>query len=643
MKKWIAGLLALSICLGAASCTADSSETTGSSDAGRHEEIEETSSSSTMSQQNETTESTNTSETSDSGETTETSSSTTGGQTVDPQPAADVADIEMLKIGTHITLSYNGASADVTYEVKKGLGSRENVTLTATIKNGYRFDGWSSGNAMANGTKAASTSLTYTIDASSATKIYLNTSITLRYHENGGEFKNGFTGEETYSVVFFQNPNTHYEKNDIKRDGYTLIGYNTKADGTGEFVSLGAKVTSVGEGIMDLYCVWAEHTPDADFETKADGGGLSITKYLGTAETVTIPESINGKNVISIASNAFAENQTLKTVVISKNVRKIGQNAFKNCKALETIHIFDGFARDGLPDSVFNGCDALQTIHLNTVYQQINEWYSYGAGKLDRLMWAKDKKKIIIVGGSGSFYGFDCSILDEALGGEYEIINFGENANITSVMYFDIIEEFVGEGDIVLWCPEPGGWTLGSRNCSNRFWNFRKGDYGFSQYLNPEYYDNFFASFAQNCEVLKGSSKFKGYDALSYTLSKYGEDLADRQWNGLVFDYSFNARSTADWEMGELIDHITGKGARVFFSFAAMQKSGMENSGVKASDMASYEAAILALGDIESISDYENCILEDNCFSDSAWHLTDDGAKERTRRVAEDILKALGK
>jgi hypothetical protein len=69
----------------------------------------------------------------------------------------------------------------------------------------------------------------------------------------------------------------------------------------------------------------------------------------------------------------------------------------------------------------------------------------------------------------------------------------------------------------------------------------------------------------------------------------------------------------------------------------------MENSGVKASDMASYEAAILALGDIESISDYENCILEDNCFSDSAWHLTDDGAKERTRRVAEDILKALGK
>jgi hypothetical protein len=74
-----------------------------------------------------------------------------------------------------------------------------------------------------------------------------------------------------------------------------------------------------------------------------------------------------------------------------------------------------------------------------------------------------------------------------------------------------------------------------------------------------------------------------------------------------------------------------------------MQKSGMESSGIKASDMAAYENAILSLGVIESISEYENCIYDDNLFSDSAWHMTDDGAKERTRRIAEDVLKALGK
>lgn len=627
MKKWIAGLLALVLCVSCVACNTDTPEQTDD----MTNDVQTTTDTTTASETTDTTATTATTETSGSE------------APNNPGITTDIEDLESVKAGSYVTVYYNGVSVDVTVDAKKGLGSKETVTLTATMKNDYTFDGWSQGNAMANSTKASSKELTYTFDASANVKVYLNTSMTLRYHANGGEFKNGFSGEEKYSVVFFQNPNTLREKNYIKKDGAVLIGYNTKEDGTGEFASLGAKMTSAGNGVMDLYCVWAENTPEADFETKADGSGLSIVKYNGASEFVTVPETIGGKAVISVSASAFAENKTLKTVVLSKNVKKVGQNAFKNCKALETIHVFDSFSRDGLPDSAFNGCDALKNIHLNTIYDQTNEWFSYGAAKLDRLMWAKDMKKIIIVGGSGSFYGFDCSILDEALGGEYEIINFGENANITAVMYFDIIEEFIGEGDIVLWCPEPGGWTLGARNCSNRFWNFRKGDYGFAKYLNPEYYDNFFSSFAQNCEVLKGSNKFKNFDALSHTLSKYGEDLADRQWNGQCFSYSFGARNSAEFEMVELLENIKAKGGRVFFSFAAMQKSGMEESQIQASQMAAYENAILSLGVIESISEYENCILDDNCFWDSPWHLTDDGARERTRRVAEDVLKALGK
>lgn len=625
MKKWMAGLLALILCVSCVACNTDVSEQTDATTTGM-----------------QTTDTSATTDTTGTGETTDTSDSTQTGTSIDPQPADIIADLEAVKIGNYVTLYYNGASADVTFETKRGIGSKETVTIKAAMKNDYVFDGWSEDNAIANGTKASSKELTYTFDASGTTKIYLNTSITLRYHENGGEFKNGFQGEDTYSVVFFQNPNTMRERNYITKEGATLIGYNTKEDGTGEFVSLGAKVTATGNGVIDLWCVWAEHTPDADFETKAEGSGVSIVKYNGTDEFVTIPEKIGGKTVVSVSAGAFADNQTLKTVVIGESVKKVAKHAFKNCKALETVHLFDTFARDGLPDDAFSGCNSLKTVHLNTVYEQVNEWFSYGAGKLDRLMWAKDMKKIIIVGGSGSFYGFDCSILDEALGDEYEIINFGENANITAVMYFDIIEDFIGEGDIVLWCPEPGGWTLGSRNCSNRFWNFRKGDYGFAKYLNPAYYDNFFSSFAQNCEVLKGS-KFKRFDALSNSLSKYGDDVSDRQSKGERYSYQFESRNSAEFEMVELLEHIEAKGGRVFYSFAAMQKSGMEYSQIKASEMEAFEAAILSLGVIESISDYETYVLDDQYFSDSAWHLTDDGARERTKRVAEDILKALGK
>ena len=36
-------------------------------------------------------------------------------------------------------------------------------------------------------------------------------------------------------------------------------------------------------------------------------------------------------------------------------------------------------------------------------------------------------------------------------------------------------------------------------------------------------------------------------------------------------------------------------------------------------------------------------ITEDKYFYDSMWHLTDEGAILRTERVAQDLLKALGK
>ena len=105
-------------------------------------------------------------------------------------------------------------------------------------------------------------------------------------------------------------------------------------------------------------------------------------------------------------------------------------------------------------------------------------------------------------------------------------------------MYFDVIEEFITEGDIVLWCPEPGSWTLGSSNCSSRFWDFRKADYGFAQYLDISRYDNLFSSFASNCAKLP-KANFKNFDRLSANMSKYGDDLSPRKSKGQQYEYNF--------------------------------------------------------------------------------------------------------
>lgn len=625
MKRLIAGLLAALLCFTLVACNDDtqSTQTTASS----------TSSSSTSSSESSSSESSS-SESSSSTEKPVTPEVPDGFTAL---PVSD--DLENVKIGKYVTLRYNGIAADIFYKVEKGIGSRENVTLTVSPKNGYTFDGWSETDAIANGTSPSSSDTTYSFTATADTTIFANSSVTLKYDANGGTVSGGFNGKETFSVVFFHNPNTKIAGNHFKRDGYTLIGYNTKADGTGDFVSLGGRLDTHGKGTVDLFCVWAESTPADQFTYQEINGNITIKKYNGTAETVVIPEKINGKTVKQIFSGAFLNNSTLKTVVLPKTLSSVDSGAFNKCSALKTVVLFDTLS--SISEGSFKSCNALETVHINTAYKLSGQWFSCGAAKFDRLMWAKDKKKIIIVGGSGSLFGYDCAIIDEALGGEYEIINLGENANIPSLSYFDIIEEYIGEGDIVLWCPEPGYYTMGSYagNISSRFWDFRKVDYEFMKHMNLSYYTNFFSTFADSCFTLAGS-QFKNFDRLSRNMSKYGDDLSNRNSQMATYNYSFDYSLTEATAYSEIFTNIKNKGGKVFFSFAAMAKQNAENY---ASQAAAFESTITSLPNVTSISAFENCLYDYTYFSDSAWHLTDEGATLRSEHVAADLLKALGK
>ncbi len=633
-KRLLAGLLAVLLCFAFVSCNEQHDTETTESTTGSVSESESSSSSSESSS----------SESSSSSS--ESSSSTQKPEDPEkpvfpdfPELAVSDDDLEKVNVGKYVTLRYNASAATVSYEVKKGVGSRENITLTVTPKNGYTFDGWSAEDAIANGRAPVSTETTYSFTATYKTTVFLNSSATLNYHENGGTFGGGFNGKETYSVVFFQNPNTKISSGDITREGYTLVGYNTKEDGTGEYVSLGAKVTANGQGVIDLWCVWEENTPADQFTYTEAGGGITIQKYNGTAETVVIPEKINGKTVLRIASGAFDGNNTLKKIVIAKTVRTVDAAAFRSCSALTTAILFDD-SMSSMDDNCFNNCTALTTIHINTRYTLTNQWFSCGAAKFDRLMWAKDKKKIIIIGGSGSMYGYDCAVIDKALGGEYEIINLGENANIPSLMYFDVAEDFIGEGDIVLWCPEPGWYTMGAYagRVSSRMWDFRKGDYGFTQYLTLDYYTGFFSGFANNCSTLAGYS-FKNFDRLSANMSKYGDDLSPRLSQKNTYDYTFDYPMREEAAYSAIFTNIQDKGGKVFFSFAAMAE---QNGNYYAQEAAAYEQVILSLPGVVSISDFDNCLYDYLEFSDSAWHMTDTGATLRSQHVAMDLRKALG-
>ena len=158
------------------------------------------------------------------------------------------------------------------------------------------------------------------------------------------------------------------------------------------------------------------------------------------------------------------------------------------------------------------------------------------------------------------------------------------------------------------------------------------------QYLNLDYYENFFSSFAANCSTL-ASASFKDFDRLSPNMSKYGDDLSPRVSKGNHYDYNFNYDVSEKATLTEIFGNITAKGGKVFFSFAAME----DTDSIDDYAISIYEEMILDIPGIISISDYENCLYDSKYFWDSAWHLTDEGATLRSERVARDLLKALGK
>jgi hypothetical protein len=115
-----------------------------------------------------------------------------------------------------------------------------------------------------------------------------------------------------------------------------------------------------------------------------------ITKYIGlyTAHTVTVPEKINDRDVISIGNGAFyyctavtevvlpstlttidawafAGCTNLEKIVIPASVTSIGKGAFNGCTNLKSV-VFEGTALETIGEYAFQGCAALETIALPT-------------------------------------------------------------------------------------------------------------------------------------------------------------------------------------------------------------------------------------------------------------------------------------
>ena len=97
----------------------------------------------------------------------------------------------------------------------------------------------------------------------------------------------------------------------------------------------------------------------------------TITKYVGSATNVEIPDTINGIKVTAIGSEAFKGNTSIQSVVIPEGVTFIGDYAFQDCTSIKSIEIPNSVTSIG--NSVFKSCTALTSIKISNSVTSIGD------------------------------------------------------------------------------------------------------------------------------------------------------------------------------------------------------------------------------------------------------------------------------
>lgn len=100
-------------------------------------------------------------------------------------------------------------------------------------------------------------------------------------------------------------------------------------------------------------------------------GGIKIYRFNENIENIIIPEQIDGKKVVELSANLFADRQELKSVVIPEGVEVIGDYVFYNCPNLKTVILPESLKE--IDQAVFNGCTALEEIIIPKTVSKIGK------------------------------------------------------------------------------------------------------------------------------------------------------------------------------------------------------------------------------------------------------------------------------
>ena len=263
-----------------------------------------------------------------------------------------------------------------------------------------------------------------------------------------------------------------------------------------------------------------------------------------------------------------------------------------------------------------------------------------------------DEPKIVIIGGSSTAFGFDSEMIEEYMG--MPVVNFGLYAEIGTKAMLDLSKSNINEGDIIIVAPEINTQTLSLYFNAESMWQAVDSDINILFHLG---YDNAGEMVGEFFNYVGSKIKYMNSGGLNpdgvYSRSSFndfGDIVYERPYNIMALGYDPNTSIVLSSEIiePEFIDYLNDytkyvqrRGADVYFSFPPMNESALSPDTTDES-IAEFFSFIAKSLDCEIITNINDCIMNENYFYDSNFHLNDTGVFVHTADFIGDLRRVKG-
>ena len=462
----------------------------------------------------------------------------------------------------------------------------------------------------------------------------------IRYEPNGGQ---GNAQQRAYDKRLHLRPNTANGQGLFTREGYTLTGWNTMPDGSGQAVGLGSRV-SVPEASITLYAQWAKWTDEAQFSWETTDDGVRITGYQGADQTLVIPEKLGGGAVTAVAAGAFHHCKATH-IILPSTLKELEDGAFTGCN-LKELTLFDNIETFG--DDAFVDCPDFSTVHINAVEAPYGYAYrqeSCFADKVDLLLEAQGQQKMVFYGGCSIWYNLDGRLAQNTLGDSYRVINMGLNGVINSSAQMQILTHFLEEGDILFHTPEISSQPqLMIRtqmiDHDRKLWSGLEYNYDLAALLDirtlPEFFDIFqywlrekkcISSYTDIYHDTKGNYYVDEFGCIPFNRQDTAPELVDT----VYLDPSYMDPAA----LGRLEDHyrvILNKNVKIYVGYACVNMDAVpwEQQGNVAMMDGLFRDAFSQMEGISVIGKLSQHLYHNGDFYDTNYHLLSEPARYNT-------------